>query len=79
MGATSIVQPFDLIKTRMQISGMGGQAKEFNNTFDAFAKIIKKEGVLGLYNGLSAALLRQATYTTGRLGVYTSLNAKYKQ
>lgn len=31
-----------------------------------------------LYSGLSAGLLRQATYTTTRLGTYTFLNEKYK-
>ena len=30
--------------------------------------VVKKEGVMKLYNGLSAGLLRQATYTTTRLG-----------
>lgn len=31
-----------------------------------------------MYKGLSAGLLRQATYTTTRLGTYTFLNDKYK-
>lgn len=33
-------------------------------------KIIKKQGVFALYNGLSASLLRQGTYSTTRFGVY---------
>lgn len=33
-------------------------------------KIIKKQGVLALYSGLSASLLRQGTYSTTRFGVY---------
>lgn len=78
MGATVFVQPLDLIKTRLQISGQGGSAKEFTGTFDAFSKIIKKEGVRAVYKGLTAGLLRQATYTTTRLGTYTFLNDKYK-
>merc|ERR1712083_989340 len=32
---------------------------------------------MGLYNGLSAGLLRQATYTTTRLGIYTWLFEKF--
>jgi Mitochondrial carrier protein len=32
--------------------------------------IIKQDGVGALYRGLSAGLLRQATYTTARLGIY---------
>jgi len=35
--------------------------------------VIKNEGFMTLYNGLSAGLLRQATYTTARLGIYTWL------
>lgn len=79
MGATCVVQPLDLIKTRLQISGAGGGAKEYTGTFDAFAKIIKREGFTAIYKGLTAGLLRQATYTTTRLGTYTFLNEKYKK
>lgn len=79
MGATCFVQPLDLIKTRLQISGQGGGAKEYTGTFDAISKIIKREGLTSLYKGLSAGLLRQATYTTTRLGTYTFLNEKYKK
>lgn len=32
--------------------------------------IIKKQGVTALYNGLSASLLRQLTYSTVRFGAY---------
>lgn len=71
MGATMVVQPIDLIKNRMQLSGEGGAAKAYSNSFQAALKIIQQEGFFNMYNGLSAGLLRQATYTTTRLGVYT--------
>ena len=32
--------------------------------------LVKEEGFGSLYKGLSAGLLRQATYTTARLGIY---------
>lgn len=79
MGATVVVQPLDLIKTRLQISGQGGTAKEYSGALDAIAKIVKSEGFTSLYKGLTAGLLRQATYTTTRLGTYTFLNEKYKK
>uniref|UniRef100_A0A3P9DU32 Solute carrier family 25 member 11 n=1 Tax=Maylandia zebra TaxID=106582 RepID=A0A3P9DU32_9CICH len=63
MGATVFVQPLDLVKNRMQLSGQGTKARE-------------NEGVGGIYTGLSAGLLRQATYTTTRLGIYTILFEK---
>ncbi|KAK6019348.1 hypothetical protein OSTOST_15021, partial [Ostertagia ostertagi] len=47
--------------------------RKYKTSFHAISSIIKNEGVLGLYNGLSAGLLRQATYTTTRLGIYTWL------
>lgn len=59
MGATAFVQPLDLVKNRMQLSGAGGGKKEYKNTFDALAKILKAEGVNGIYKGLGAGFLRQ--------------------
>ncbi|XP_033642115.1 mitochondrial 2-oxoglutarate/malate carrier protein-like [Asterias rubens] len=73
MGATVFVQPLDLVKNRMQMSGEGGASRQYKTSGHAIRAIIAGEGVLGLYNGLSAGLLRQATYTTTRLGIYTTL------
>ncbi|XP_071805044.1 mitochondrial 2-oxoglutarate/malate carrier protein-like [Asterias amurensis] len=73
MGATVFVQPLDLVKNRMQMSGEGGASRQYKTSVHAIRAIIAGEGVLGLYNGLSAGLLRQATYTTTRLGIYTTL------
>lgn len=41
--------------------------------------IIKQDGFGGLYKGLSAGLLRQATYTTARLGIFQELSAYLKK
>jgi len=73
MGATVFVQPLDLVKNRMQLSGAGGGKAQYNGSFHALTTILKTEGITGIYSGLSAGLLRQATYTTTRLGIYTSL------
>lgn len=73
MTATCFVQPLDLIKTRMQLSGMGTGVKEYKSSIHAGRVILQKEGLFALYNGLSAGLLRQATYSSTRLGVYTWL------
>jgi len=67
MAATCFVQPLDLIKNRMQLSGTK------TSTLSVISSILKNEGVLALYSGLSAGLMRQATYTTTRLGIYTWL------
>ncbi len=41
--------------------------------------IIAKDGAGGLYKGLSAGLLRQATYTTARLGIFQIFSDLLKQ
>uniref|UniRef100_A0A0A9ZE86 Mitochondrial 2-oxoglutarate/malate carrier protein n=1 Tax=Lygus hesperus TaxID=30085 RepID=A0A0A9ZE86_LYGHE len=73
MAATMFVQPLDLVKNRMQMSKGAGGKKEYKTSFHLISAIIKNEGVVAMYNGLSAGLLRQATYTTTRLGVYNAL------
>lgn len=67
MTATLFVQPLDLIKNRMQLSPVKIA------TITVITNVAKKEGFLAFYNGLSAGLLRQATYTTTRLGIFTWL------
>lgn len=74
---TLIVQPLDFIKTRMQISGQDGHRNSYRNNIDAIKQIIVSEGILAIYSGLTAALLRQATYTTAKLGIYTALYERY--
>lgn len=77
IAATLVVQPLDLVKNRLQLSGADGKTKMYKSTGDAIAKILKSEGITGMYNGLSAGILRQATYTTTRLGVFNVLLEKF--
>jgi len=76
-GAACCVQPMDLVKNRMQVSGEGGGVRLYNNSIHCAQTIIKQEGFLGLYNGLSASLARQLSYTTVRLGIYNILLEKF--
>lgn len=41
--------------------------------------IIAKDGFGALYKGLSAGLLRQATYTTARLGIFQQITEAAKK
>ncbi|XP_032519352.2 mitochondrial 2-oxoglutarate/malate carrier protein-like [Danaus plexippus] len=68
-----VVQPADLVKTRMQLAGPRGNP----SVLATVSNILKKEGITGFYTGLSAALFRQATYTTGRLGCYNGISNYY--
>lgn len=75
MGATFFVQPLDLVKNRMQMAGK----KEYTSSFHALRTIIANEGLFAIYNGLSAGLARQASYTTTRLGIYSLLFEKFSR
>ncbi|KAJ1203037.1 hypothetical protein NDU88_006832 [Pleurodeles waltl] len=76
MAATVFVQPLDLVKNRMQLSGEGAKVREYKTSFHAVGSILRNEGLRSIYTGLSAGLQRQATYTTTRLGIYTILFEK---
>ena len=41
--------------------------------------IFREEGPLAFYRGLSAGLLRQATYTTARLGTFNTISEALKR
>jgi solute carrier family 25 oxoglutarate transporter 11 len=62
--ASICVQPMDLTKTRMQLMPKG------TSLLGVARDIIAKQGVAGLYAGLSASILRQAVYGTARLGLH---------
>ncbi|KAL8142863.1 hypothetical protein V2J09_015895 [Rumex salicifolius] len=68
MLATCVIQPIDMIKVRIQLGQ--GSAAQVTTT------MLKNEGVGAFYKGLSAGLLRQATYTTARLGSFRILTNK---
>lgn len=51
MAATVFVQPLDLVKNRMQLSGEGAKTKEYKTSFHAVGTILRKEGVRGIYTG----------------------------
>lgn len=51
----------------------------FYNEGMVFRLLRLMEGFLALYNGLSASLLRQATYSTVRFGVYEELKEVYRE
>jgi solute carrier family 25 oxoglutarate transporter 11 len=79
MAATLFVHPMDVVKNRMQMSGEGGATREHKTSFHATRNLFRNEGFRGIYAGLSAGLLRQATYTTARLGIYQMLLERFRQ
>ncbi|XP_053607616.1 mitochondrial dicarboxylate carrier [Plodia interpunctella] len=70
-GAASMTHPLDLLKVQMQTQ------KGKNVSMLMLTKtVLKNQGIFGLYNGISASLLRQLTYSTARFGIYEVCNQR---
>lgn len=66
-GAACCTHPLDLLKVHLQTATTKGSKQGLiGNTL----LIVKNQGILALYNGLSASLMRQLTYSTTRFGIY---------
>lgn len=70
MVATTCIQPVDMIKVRLQLAGEGARTGPRPSAFGVARDIIGSGKALDLYTGLSAGLLRQAVYTTARMGFF---------
>jgi solute carrier family 25 oxoglutarate transporter 11 len=72
MIATTVIQPIDCIKVNIQIrSEKGGQKlSPFSIAKDIYAS---QKSIKPFYAGLDSALLRQAVYTSTRLGLFYSI------
>jgi solute carrier family 25 oxoglutarate transporter 11 len=70
MVATTVIQPVDMIKVRLQLAGEGARTGPKPTPLSITREIIAQGKVMDLYTGLSAGLLRQAVYTTARLGFF---------
>lgn len=77
MFATCIVQPIDYVKVQIQIRGASGSKGSLNPIVVA-KEVIAGQGFKELYRGIDAALTRQATYTTTRMGVFKTLTDSYQ-
>lgn len=71
--AACVTHPLDLVKVRLQLR-TGNAPTTMVGTFKF---IVRNEGLLGLYSGLSASLLRQMTYSTVRFGFYEDLKQRF--
>jgi solute carrier family 25 (adenine nucleotide translocator) protein 4/5/6/31 len=50
--------PFDTIRRRLMMKSGGGSTEQYDGTIDCFTKIIKKEGMGGLFNGALSNVFR---------------------
>ncbi|KAB1208118.1 Mitochondrial uncoupling protein 3 [Morella rubra] len=66
--------PTDLTKTRLQLHGESlSSSTRPTNAFRVASEIVREQGSLGLYKGLSPALLRHLFYTPIRIVGYEHL------
>eukprot|EP01132_Coremiostelium_polycephalum_P004075 gene4075-5101_t len=73
--ATTITNPIELVKTRLQLQGeLKMSARIYNGVGDAFIKIWKNEGLVGLQRGLFPAYLSQGTMQGCRLGSFDTFS-----
>ncbi|KAI9841398.1 MAG: putative mitochondrial 2-oxoglutarate/malate carrier protein [Sclerophora amabilis] len=72
MTATTVIQPIDMIKVRLQLAGEGARTGPRPSPLQVTRDIVASGKAMDLYTGLSAGLLRQAVYTTARLGFFES-------
>mmetsp|Transcript_15891 Transcript_15891/g.28508 ORF Transcript_15891/g.28508 Transcript_15891/m.28508 type:complete len:297 (-) Transcript_15891:543-1433(-) len=69
--AICVVNPFDVVKSRLQVQGeMGAGNKAYSGVFSALADIGKREGIRGLYKGLVPAIWFQMVGNSCRFGIY---------
>lgn len=77
-----VCSPMELVRIRMQMQGEGVNHKKltahekkklrYTGSFDCFGKILKTEGILGIYKGLTSTFIRE----TPSFGLYF---ASYKE
>lgn len=75
MVATTVIQPIDMVKVRLQLAGEGVKTGPKSTPLSVTRDIIASGKARDLYTGLSAGLLRQAVYTTARLGFFDTFMA----
>jgi len=78
MAATATIQPIDMIKVRLQLAGEGIKTGPRASPLSVTRDILAQGKIGDLYTGLSAGLLRQAVYTTARLGFFDTFMTALK-
>lgn len=56
--AISVTYPTDLIRKRLQMQSFSLDVPRYSGIFDCVEKIVKQEGIIGLYRGLSISYVK---------------------
>jgi solute carrier family 25, member 34/35 len=78
--ATLVSNPFDVMRTRMQLQGelckRGTYRVEYRNMGQGMMVVARQEGFLALQKGLASAVLWQITQNGIRIGLYPAMRAE---
>ena len=72
----AVTFPLDLVKTRLQIQGEGGKPQPHRGFLATSFGVIRDEGPLKLWRGLTPAIYRHVLYSGIRLSVYERLRER---
>lgn len=72
VAATFLTQPFDMIKTRLQL-----RPDLYKNSLSALTKIIREEGIKGLFSGILPRVLRKSISSAISWSVYEEIVRRY--
>nr|CAG8444155.1 9719_t:CDS:2 [Entrophospora candida] len=78
---STVINPIWLVKTRMQLQSSNKSPQtliKYKSSFDCIRKVIKNEGFIGLYKGLSASYLG-VTESTIQWVLYESFKSKFAE
>lgn len=67
------IHPIDVVKTRLQVSGEGTRNYKALGIGGTIKVIASEEGIAAFWKGIGAAWLREASYTSLRLGLYSPI------
>jgi len=56
----TLTYPFDVLRRKMQVTGLNSMGYNYNNAFDVIRSILRTEGPMGFYRGIWPNLLKVA-------------------
>lgn len=72
--ASCVIHPIDLAKVRMQLYGQMNPGKPIPSFPTLLKNMIAKDGIMSIYMGVDAAVTRQLSYGTARLGLHRTFS-----
>lgn len=76
--AATCIHPMDVAKVRLQLHAMQNPGQPSPGFVGVIRGMIQRSGILSIYTGLDASMMRQASYGTARIGLNRSFAEKAK-